>query len=451
MGVGKRFSRTLALLAACVLAAGAGSGAASAAAGITTSATPSGSIVSSANVGALQTYIQRYPDQFSGVYIDTTTHTVTVDAAAASSTTANALLGRELSALPRTAATSASTGLDLSVRMVRYSQSQLDTVMSQITSQAPWAALARPVLARWGVDPISDTVVVGVTQLSPQLAAVARSVFGGEVTLETQQRPDFATNTTKLPPDYRVVDVSSGKASTSSAVSPNVAPDPSRLLDTTPYFGGDRIYRLVAVTGGTELIQCTVAFKWAVPSMSGAGHCGPTGTIWAQGYYEPSNNTLYKTGTMGTVYSTQWGNQRIDGELMSGGSWDPFVYIQLQSAVAVGGSGAPTIGATTCTDGSYTNQNCTALISQINQCVTVNDNGTPVDVCGLDIATSTNGTLLCQPGDSGGPVYRHSGSYVFADGIISACSGDLSPGGKTVYFTDITRMISTFGSAIATS
>jgi hypothetical protein len=156
---------------------------------------------------------------------------------------------------------------------------------------------------------------------------------------------------------------------------------------------------------------------------------------------------------MGTVFSTQFGNNRIDGELMDKSNWAAYVYTQLQKASPVSGSGIPVIGDTTCADGSFTGENCTAKISATNTCQSVYDDITnaTVYICGLDVATSTNGTRVCQPGDSGGPVYRYTGQGVAvnADGIISACTNELNPGGKTVYFTDIVRMLSIFGSAVA--
>jgi hypothetical protein len=399
-----------------------------------------------AEISALQEVLSQHSDQFAGLYFDDATETITVNVTAAQAGTATQLAHQAAASLP------------LTIHTVRYSQRQLTDVMNAIPQRQPWATLAATSLASWGIDPSTDTVRVGLTRITPQLTAAARAAFGGQVTLVQEQRPALAERVTKLSPGYSAVTVKPGtRPTTPGAASPNIAPSPSRLLDTTPFYGGDRIYRLYTDSlGDTYVEQCTAGFKWSPDAMSTAGHCAPNGIVWTQGYYDTSNNTLYKTGTIGTVFTVQWGNGRIDGELMNNGAWDPWVYTQLQGADPVLGTQIPYVGETVCADGSFTGQNCTAHINQTNQCVTVSDpvSGN-VNVCGLDVATSTNNTMLCQPGDSGGPVYTHaynsSGNDlgVVADGLISACDSAASPPGRNLWFTDIARALQVFGGSIA--
>lgn len=425
----------------------------------------SGLVVNSTDVGGLQQFVLQHPDQFAGLYVDRATGTITINVSSATLSTGEQILSQKIAAAPSRRAVSIPSlpaRLTVAIHPAPYSQRQLDGVMSAIPHQQPWAAAAAPVLTTWGVDPRNDTVRVGLTQVTPQLTALARATFGSEVTLVPEQRPASAVRITKLPPGSRTVVTSApaksdaGNSPAPRSITPNVAPSPSRLLDVMPYYGGDRIYRLYVDSNGvTWVVQCTTSFMWTGYSMSTAGHCAPNGTVWTQGYFDTSNNTLYKTDIMGTVYTTQWGNNRIDGQLMNNPGvnrpYDHFVYTSLTGSTPVVGSDAPTIGEVVCSDGSFTGENCTAEIQQINICVNVSDPnaGTVTYVCGEDRAVSTNGTRLTQPGDSGGPVYVYTNLGPLADGIISAGTNELNPGGATVWFTDVVQAISTFGVTIA--
>lgn len=55
-----------------------------------------------------------------------------------------------------------------------------------------------------------------------------------------------------------------------------------------------------------------------------AGHCGPTGVLWYQGYYDGSK--ILTTGTMATANTIQSGDNRTDSELIGGesGSLTPY-------------------------------------------------------------------------------------------------------------------------------
>lgn len=400
-------------------------------------------------VPALQTYLGQHPGEFGGLYLDNGSRTVYVDVVSGDRPAATQDLARQV-----VADSSAGGGAELSVvvRQVRYSQSQLSSTMAAVTLRQPWASIARPVLASWGLDPRSDEVVIGVTAITPQLAAAARATFGDEVSLVRQQRPRSAIRVTALPRGYRTVKLSlppKGSARHAAPSVPAQAPYPSRLTDEAPYYGGDRIYRLVSSSSGTLIVQCTVAFTWTTPGMTSAGHCGPTGTIWTQGYYDTSNNTLYNSGSMGTVQDTQFGNNRPDNELITKSSYFPYVYTSLQGSLPVGGPDVPYVGETVCTDGSFNGQNCSGVISQIATCQNVYDGltGTTVYICDLDVATSNNNSTIVQPGDSGGPVYVNLSGTLYADGIISAGTSS----GTTVYFTDIRNVISTMGGTVASA
>jgi hypothetical protein len=403
-----------------------------------------------AGVSALQAYLNQHTGQFADLYLESTTHTVYVDVASGSPVSVTQSLDRQIQA------DSASAGgpeLRVVLRRVHYSHQQLAATMAAVTQRQPWASLSEPLLASWGIDPRSDTVVIGLTKLTAQLVSAARATFGDQASLVQQQRPNSAIRMTPLPPGYHTVKVSP-TARNSAGHGPAVAPFPSRLTDNFPYYGGDRIYKLVTINGQEYVNECTVAFTWNPSGMTSAGHCGPLNTQWTQGYYDTSNNTLYTTGVMGLVKNVQWGNNRPDAELIKGATYSPSVYTGLQSHSLVGGPGTPYVGETSvCADGSFTGQNCKGKIDFVGKCVNEVDNGVTVKVCDLDAATSTDGSVIVQAGDSGGPVYTYLNGKLFADGVISASSNDLgnpvTEAGKTVYFTDIRNVISTMGGTVA--
>jgi hypothetical protein len=176
-----------------------------------------------------------------------------------------------------------------------------------------------------------------------------------------------------------------------------------------------------------------------------AGHCFPQGAQVQQGYVDQANNTVVTTGVMGTVSVVEWGNNRPDAELISNGSYDPYVYRTLTASAGVDQTssvmqGQPNI----CADGALTGENCTGVVSKVNGCDDIYYTPTSYYyVCGVDNATSSNGTIMIDPnseGDSGGPVYTlESNGNLIANGVLSADLDNSSgvPDGKGIVFTDL--------------
>jgi hypothetical protein len=417
----------------------------------------------------LESYIGKHADQFAGAYVDRASHTVHINLTAASSPAAEGLateLAAKSGTTGRVPAGARGRPYPVAVRVVRYSQRELDRTKAEVTSLQPWVSLVRPVLATWGSDPITDTVTVGLTKLTPELKAAARAAFGGRVTLVQRQRPELAVKVTKLRRGYRVVHIPrrAGSKGRSRVLVSGAAPQPSRLIDEVPYYGGDRIYQLVSGSGGTTtIIQCTTGFAFTTPAMSTAGHCGAPGSAWTQGYYDKSANILYNAGYIGSAFSVQWGNQRPDFALLNNAAststslWYPFIYTALQTSALVGSYNKliPMLNSPVCVDGSFTGENCNGIVTAANQSVIVNDNGTNVTVWYADqVSTvSTDGSRVCNLGDSGGPVYTRTGTTsgvatVNAVGSVVSCNvGTPSqPGpGNTVWLADISVMVPLMG------
>lgn len=351
--------------------------------------------MSDEGVQRLDSLIKAQPDEFAGMEADPATHTLKVYLPGA----------HARQALDRISTLARSDRGDLQWRLrfssVDRSLRQLNDTMARVTSQQPWASLAKDALSVWYVDPTINKVHVGVTTLTPALASAAAEAFGDSVQLVQQERPVTANKTYPRPATLRTRKVSqqqlrkliaSERPQAAAATS-----SPNRLLDALPYWGGDRIVRV----SGNYVYECTGAFDWTTPSVSNvmttAGHCAPNNTTWLQGYFDQSTSTIYYTGNMGLVYSVQWGNNRIDAELMtdSGGYYDPYVYTGTPicgtaCSFHVQGTAAPVVGMNVGLYGSFTYQSA-GRISATNVCANVNDNGTIVKVCYQAIADSTTG------------------------------------------------------------
>jgi len=341
---------------------------------------------------------------------------------------------------------------DLHVKLVEVAHStrELTAIMRAVESAEPWASTVRETLSNWYPDYRTNTVHVGLTTVTAQARAAASAVFGDRVVLE--QQPRFNSATKSVPFNGKVVTVPSRSKKTGPSAGASIAPSPGRLLDATPYWGGDRIVRFWTDSSGQQWItQCTVAVRARSNNsstyyMMTAGHCGPTGSVWRQGYLE-TDGTVYVTGLMGNAASTQWGNNLIDAQIIySGSTYDSYVYNQPITGVLDVGSATPTVGQYACFDGSVSNygsEDCSSTILTTNGCVNVgNENGGSYHVCGQATAGSNTNTI-CHHGDSGGPVLNYgTGHYpAFALGIISSVNSAFT----ICSFTQMPNAVSTFG------
>ena len=144
----------------------------------------------------------------------------------------------------------------------------------------------------------------------------------------------------------------------------------------------------------------------------------------------------------------EWGNNRLDGEVLTGGSYrSGSVWTGPNNgALKYGISGEKTtlaVGQEVCSDGSVNGENCAAKINAVNSCVNLNDDGTIVKVCNQAQAQATGTSGIVQPGDSGGPMYDLASvnDYVLAAGLISGGND----AGSAMNFTQINYFDSKFG------
>jgi hypothetical protein len=394
-----------------------------------------------AALSGIQRYVTAHPGSFAGVWLDRSARTLVLVAAPAASSAAIAGVYRAGHA---TKSGPVAGRLAIRVTHAPYSMSRLLRVMSAVPRARPWARLARPYLASWYLDVRADRVVIGLTKVTAGLRQAASPAFGPLVKLVVTGRARPQVWEMRLPKRAPVVSLGHG------GIVPAVNTC-TRLLDCTPYWGGDRIVR----ESGDTVYQCTVSFTWT-PNGHGptftiettAGHCGSTGTTWSQGYYNTSNGTINTTGSAGKDTLTQWGNNRPDGELLSGGDWTPIEYPAMSGAgVTVGNYYQVVQGQGICSDGSFTGQNCSGVVQSADGCTTTNDNGTNVYVCHEAYATSAS--RLTQPGDSGGPVYAYESNHSYVDALGLISLGNTS--GTELWFSDMAGLESGLGGVPTTA
>lgn len=428
---------------------------------------------------SIEPFLLAHQNQLGGTYLDEQNNTIYVNvtpSASAGTRQGLAKLGASLS----TIASGTSQHWHLILHPAPYSMTRLQKTLQAVTTAQPWASRTKNILASWGLSTSADRVIVGLTAVTPSLQTLAAKTFSGQVTLMQQQRPRTLekTFTTKQPPRWvRQSPARHGASGSAAPDAPSVT-TPNRFDDSQPYYGGDSIVTTTAGPGGsTVILECTNAFTWADSSnqiygTTTAGHCGGLGYYWYQGFYNPSNNTLYYTGFIGYTYYNYWSNNQPDAALLTDApqcgpcsSWAPSVY---DDGPTLTGSSHNVVGwiftgdgETVCTDGSVTLQNCNAKVQETDICANIgavnpNTGGSyTVKVCGLDYATSTNGSVIAWPGDSGGPVYDssyRSSNEIAANGIISATNVDSNgnPIGTAVWFTDIGSAENTLGGFPAT-
>jgi hypothetical protein len=280
-----------------------------------------------------------------------------------------------------------------------HSLAELQKVQDAIPSSAPFAALGGA-LVKWGIEPESNSVQVGVTSVTPDLVAQARAAFGDAVTV-VQTDP--------------------------------VTSDLNRFNDIAPYYGGDRI-------DGPSFF-CSSAFTVTDFNdndlMLTAGHC-----------FSQGDNVYVGTQKIGYVETRSYGDRQLDVEFL----WNGSSTSNMAGAIYLGGVSAsgnnPVLGvhgaANSCSgcrvyfDGSVTGQSL-GYLTDGPRCIRFDG----VVSCGLQEVVPLNGPLSTG-GDSGGPVFAYDGNGgVTAVGIIK---GHNSSG--HAFYTRVPDILDHFGVSI---
>lgn len=402
--------------------------------------------VSQQQLDAVHQLVYGQPDRYAGIMVDHRAAVVHVYVERHQQELARTALTRAVA----TSATGASGSLRLDVVPVARSLRSLDAVMSKVTTQEPWASLTKNIRAVWYVDPPVNKVRIGLTVVTDQARAAAAAAFGDSVVLVRQDRHKTMAKVTRLTGAAPVIRVAPPAKTRATGTAVHPLDTPTRLLDASAYYGGDRIFRTYVQNGQHWVVQCTgnfVAHTSAADVMLTAGHCGPSGVTWSQGYFDQGTGTLYSTGLMGFADSVEWGNNRMDAETIGEGSyWVAAEYVSPTGAVGVAGSGSLNVGDSICADGSFTNESCNGYIYGVDACLDLlDDEGNIVHVCNQALAEA-RGDRLVQAGDSGGPVYNYNDQLrLTAQGIISGGTDD----GMELNLTQMHNALSTFGATVA--
>jgi hypothetical protein len=368
------------------------------------------SVVAASQVQNLINTVRGEPGTYAGLWIDGAQHTVYVSAAKA------AVTAGTVEALTARAASGGAT-MKLVVVHAKYDFAQLATIDARVMHDPGLlnaAKAAHATLSQWYPDPVTDKVVIAFTRVTAAERAAVSAEYGTTARVVT------------APISYSAVGTAADSPKSSRR---QVHPD-SRTADSAPWFGGDEI-------SGFAGDVCTSGFEWSGGFMTTAGHCG--------------NTTFINNGaTVGVTRNIQWGNGRIDMQLLGGSVYDPDIWAgpSGDTAEPVSGSGGVADGGTYCTSGYVTGQNCTAIVYAIDACVVENDNGTDVDVCDLDEAHSGGAFAIALPGDSGGPVFTSNSTLdPYAVGTISGYGDD----GQIAQWSDMYMEEEIFGGAPVTA
>jgi hypothetical protein len=405
--------------------------------------TPAAAQIPAGNVGALIKFVSTHPAQYSGIYLDLATHHYVV--AVPDGQSAPSALSKAVSGLPQQSVTAHASASQVAVTTVQETRSlaQLRKIESQVAqAHGTFGALAKTLIAQWGLNEQTNTVEVGVTRLDPALLAAAKQTYGDSVHVSQVQRAHFADSELPL-------------AHSSASRPGGAAADPaSRLLDGQPYSAGDRI----GYIHGNIVTQCTSGWIAGVRGgsqtghdyMFTAGHCFPQGTVVQQGSCTMVDGgcSWQYTGTVGTVNDVQYGDGRMDWlsiDPAGSGSLQQMLYlggVDSTSGVAEYDLVSSALNEPVCTDGSFTGESCNGTVDATEGCIELSDDsGNQINVCNQDFATSP-GPRLVQHGDSGGPVLGDDGgsdATGIAVGVISGgnVGTDADPGpGTELNFTD---------------
>ena len=329
------------------------------------------------------------PDDFAGVTIDPATGGVTVRypsgrgqrvawdrvAGTAAATPAPAQGGTRVGARER----------PVTFVESKYSLRELTAVEGRITADRSWLPDADRILTRWGVDQATNTVTVGLSEITPEAVEAAEQTFGDRVRLVVERR----------------------------------AHRTSRRNDAPPYSGGN-----AAFSEAGE--GCSTAF--AVERTDGSG---ARGLLTAAHCFAGNGEAVtdFDFRPMGTIASHEKVNFGFDRAVVTGGSYRPEVFV---GPAMTSNEREPVIravpivqGMRICTSGPVTGEQCSGVVTFDNDCYVFQGGEVTCNVSGVFSPT----TRLANFGDSGGPLIMYQDDETdsgpaFAMGMILGGGND---------------------------
>ena len=299
-----------------------------------------------------------------------------------------------LTAIQNAAATPGGRSTSYSVVDVAHSWAQLNALTLQIAQQHS-TLLDRGIdLAMVGPDPSTNKVAISLKSYTPATAQAVSATYGTGWTSVSAMPTNMTMHLTGL------------------AASPAASINQGRFQDSTPFFGGDYIDNPgenAACTDGFVMIGAIHSQNhWLMTS----GHCG-TQSTW---YTNLSN--FYLLGATSTNYfpSTVYDVQTIGlqaGWTAWGDVWgDNYTIYKPYTTLT------PAVGQAITFDGALSGEVHGIPVTNAGPfCYIINN----LYYCGLGEAGSANGPVICQDGDSGGPVFQRTPTQgpVQAIGLIT--------------------------------
>ena len=286
------------------------------------------------------------------------------------------------------------------VTYVKTSRSydSLNSLNQHLMAQQARLAASGVNLAESWPDPSTGKVDVSITSPTPSdlsalSAASGASAANQPVTDAIYHRAAAALITADAGPGY-VVENKYGTTSTASG----------RNNDTAPFYDGDQI------TGGQWGLLCTGGFA-VTGNASGntfmltAGHCG-------SGQWSTQAQVMGSTSPYGMYWENGSTNDFQTIGPISGGALG-YVWVSGGGVDPVTGQLLPAVGSDITFDGSVTGEvpgNTVLAVNATDYNVYASGNGTYYDVYPVVQASNPNGSIICQPGDSGGPVFQRTPS-----------------------------------------
>lgn len=174
-----------------------------------------------------------------------------------------------------------------------------------------------------------------------------------------------------------------------------------RAGDTPPFWGGDTIYlpaQDTLCTSGFGVIGNASGHEFALT----AAHC------LAGSWYTTASGSIF----MGNTSSQYWFNSTHDDFQTIGASTQGYVWGNGGTAYNVIGQVVPAVGADITFDGSVTGEVRGVPVKSVGSCQSFATDFGIEEVCHL--VEGKSGGTICQPGDSGGPIYQHTTGSEYA-------------------------------------
>lgn len=355
-----------------------------------------GSRSASADVGLFASEVEtlgvgHYPATFAGATLEPTRVTDVYAVAASDARLVRAVKALDTHRYP------------VRVVAVSRSYSQLMSISARLLRAYSRLQAKGIDLTQFGPDPASGTVTV--TLRKPTASGMSALAFAQGAPVTSSNYRDEASAVLKEQAGAGIT-----LRSQYATRSPVLA---SRDGDTAPYFDGDLIYHVGAG------VTCTSGFN-IIGSGGGvymvtAGHCG-SGT-WKTHASTIGNTSLnYLTATSGNDFQITY---------LSGGGLGT-VWTNGTNTAPVTGALFPANGVPITFNGGITGEVRGVTVLATSQTTCALDPGTGTTICATNqVVAQKSGAAVCQPGDSGGPVYSHTPSVdVLAVGIIESGEND---------------------------